>query len=108
MHCTPLVLVDANGSRPTSLQAEKFKRDVFLIFLTNFNEGEQIEKGFLRKRVRTMGLRRSRSIGKLRTHLQHVATATTTNVCRLYDWLQGISLHASPLSHFARLMKEAA
>jgi transposase len=55
-----------------------------------------------------MGLRRSRYIGEPRTHLQHVATATTTNVCRLYDWLKGISPHVSPLSHFARFMKEAA
>jgi hypothetical protein len=42
MYCTPLVLVYAHGSRSTSLQAEMFKRDVFLIFLTNFYEGEQV------------------------------------------------------------------
>jgi hypothetical protein len=44
----------------------------------------------------------------VRTHLQHVVTATAMNLCRLYDWLQGIAPHATPLSHFARLMKEAA
>ena len=58
--------------------------------------------------VRTMGLRRSRYIGKPRTHLQHVVTAAAMNVCRLYDWVQGISPHTTPLSHFARFMKEAA
>ena len=58
--------------------------------------------------VRRMGLRRSRYSGEPRTHLQHVATATAINVCRLYDWLTGVSLHATPLSHFVRLMKEAA
>lgn len=58
--------------------------------------------------VRRMGLRRSRYIGEPRTHLQHVVTATAMNVCRLYDWVEGISPHTTPLSHFARLMKEAA
>jgi len=41
--------------------------------------------------VRRMGLRRSRYVGEPRTHLQHVATATAINVCRLYDWLTGVS-----------------
>ena len=58
--------------------------------------------------VRRMGLRRSRYIGEPRTHLQHVATATAINLCRLYDWLTDISPHPTSLSHFARLMKEAA
>ena len=58
--------------------------------------------------VRTMGLRRSRYVGEPRTHLQHVVTATAMNVCRLYDWVEGSSPHTTPLSQFARLMKEAA
>jgi transposase len=58
--------------------------------------------------VRTMGLRRSRYIGEPRTHLQHVVTATAMNVSRLHDWAQGTSPHTTPLSHFARFMKEAA
>jgi transposase len=58
--------------------------------------------------VRRMGLRRSRSIGEPRTHLQHVVTATAMNVCRLYDWLEGISPHPTPLPHFARFMEQAA
>lgn len=62
----------------------------------------------MRKRVRTMGLRRSRYIGEPRTHLQHVATAAALNLCRLHDWLTGISPHCTPLSHFARFMKEIA
>jgi transposase len=55
-----------------------------------------------------MGLRRSRYIGEPRTHLQHVATATAINVSRLVDWLTGVTPHCTPLSHFARFMKEAA
>jgi len=58
--------------------------------------------------VRRMGLRRSRYIGEPRTHLQHVATATAINLCRLYDWFMGSSPHPSHLSHFARFMQEAA
>ncbi len=58
--------------------------------------------------VRTMGLRRSRYIGEPRTHLQHVATAAALNLCRLHDWLTGVSPHLTPLSHFARFMKEVA
>ncbi len=55
-----------------------------------------------------MGLRRSRYIGEPRTHLQHVVIATAINVYRVHDWLEGIAPHATPLSHFARFMKEAA
>lgn len=58
--------------------------------------------------VRRMGLRRSRYVGEPRTHLQHVATAAALNLCRLYDWLTGVSPHLTPLSHFARFMKEIA
>ncbi len=58
--------------------------------------------------VHRMGLRRSRYIGEPRTHLQHVATAAAINVCRLHDWLTGVSPHSTPLSHFERFMKEAA
>jgi transposase len=58
--------------------------------------------------VRTMGLRRARYVGEPRTHLQHVVTATAMNLSRLHDWEQGTSPHTTPLSQFARLMKEAA
>lgn len=58
--------------------------------------------------VRRMGLRRSRYIGEPRTHLQHVVIATAINVCRVHDWLEGIAPHSTPLSHFARFMKDAA
>jgi transposase len=58
--------------------------------------------------TRRMGLRRSRYIGEPRTQLQHVVIATAMNVCRLHDWLAGVSPHSNPLSHFARFMKAAA
>jgi transposase len=58
--------------------------------------------------TRRMGLRRSRYIGEPRTHLQHVVIATAMNVCRLHDWLAGVSPRTTPLSRFARFMKEVA
>jgi transposase len=58
--------------------------------------------------VRRMGLRRSRYIGEPRTHLQHVVTATAMNICRVHDWLEGISPRPTSLSHFARFTKEVA
>ena len=58
--------------------------------------------------VRRMGLRRSRYVGEPRTHLQHVATAAAINLCRLHDWSTGGSPHRTPLSQFARFMKQAA
>ncbi|TMD79687.1 MAG: hypothetical protein E6I97_04125 [Chloroflexi bacterium] len=36
-----------------------------------------------------MGLRRSRSIGQERTHLQHLAMAAAMNIVRLMRWLDG-------------------
>lgn len=58
--------------------------------------------------VRRMGLRRSRYIGEPRTHLQHVVTAAALSLCRLQDWLAGVSPHLTPQSHFARFMKKIA
>ncbi len=42
-----------------------------------------------RKRVRALGLRRSRSIGQEKTHLQHLATAAAMNIVRVVRWLDG-------------------
>lgn len=55
-----------------------------------------------------MGLRRSRYLGEPRTHLQQVVTATAMNVCRLYDWSEGITPRPTPLSRFARFMNAIA
>jgi transposase len=58
--------------------------------------------------VRRMGVRRSRSIGEPRTHLQHVATAAALNLCRVHDWVTGVSPHLTPLAHLARFRKKIA
>jgi transposase len=58
--------------------------------------------------VRTMGLRRSRSIGLPKTHLGHVAIATAVNVIQLMSWLRGEVPEQTRTSPFKRLMKQAA
>jgi hypothetical protein len=44
-------------------------------------------EGTISQGVHTCGLRRSRSIGAAKAHLQHVATAAAINVTRISDWL---------------------
>lgn len=78
-------------------QTEEFKKEY---------AGRAGVEGVHAQGVRRMGLRRSRYIGEPWTHLQHVVTAM--NVCRRHDWFEGIAPHSTPLSHFARFMKEAA
>ena len=58
--------------------------------------------------VRTMGLRRSRSIGLRKTHLGHVAIAAAINVIQLMSWLRGETPEQTRASPFKRVMKEAA
>ncbi len=104
-------------SRQRTLSVRRREAYVALEAARQREQTEEFKKEYARRAgvegvhaqgVRTMGLRRSRSIGEPRTHLQHVVTAAAMNVCRLHDWVEGISPHATPLSHFARLMKEAA
>ena len=42
-----------------------------------------VERKHFGRRVRVMGLRRSRYIGQEKTHLQHLATAAAMNVVRI-------------------------
>jgi hypothetical protein len=69
---------------------------------------EQALKGRIRKRVRTMGLRRSRYIGLRKTHLGHVAVATAINVIQLMSWLRGEAPEQTRTSPFKQVMKQAA
>jgi transposase len=80
-------------------QAEAFKQD--------YARRAGVE-GVHAQGVRRMGLRRSRYLGEPRTHLQQVVTATAMNVCRLYDWSEGITPRPTPLSRFARFMNAIA
>ena len=47
-------------------------------------------EGTISQGVRTMGLRRSRSIGQEKTHLQHIATAAALNLTRSLAWFNGV------------------
>ncbi len=65
-------------------------------------------EGTLSQGVRTMGLRRSRYIDQVRTHLQHVATAAAINVVRLMRWLLGEPHAKTRQSPLVQLLRPAA
>jgi transposase len=57
--------------------------------------------------VRAFDLRRSRSVGLPKTHLQHLAIATAINLVRVADWLDGNPLAPTRVSAFERLYTAA-
>ncbi len=57
--------------------------------------------------VRAFGLRRSRSIGLDKTHLQHVGIAAAINLVRVVAWLDGDELAPTRVSAFQRLYAAA-
>ena len=64
-------------------------------------------EGTISQGVRVMGLRRSRSIGQQKTHLQHVATAAALNLVRGMAWVNGLPRAQTQRSSFARLYDAA-
>jgi DDE family transposase len=58
--------------------------------------------------VRRGGLRRARSIGLAKAHLQHLITAVALNVVRLGEWWLGTPLAKTRRSPFAALRVAAA
>jgi transposase len=57
-------------------------------------------EGILAYGIRACGLRRSRSIGLARTHVQHVLTAAAMNLVRVARWLADkpcVRMRRSPL-----------
>ena len=64
-------------------------------------------EGTISQGVRVMGLRRSRSIGQEKTHLQHVATAAALNVVRSLAWFDGLPRAQTRRSAFVRLYDAA-
>jgi transposase len=57
--------------------------------------------------ARAFGLRRSRSIGLAKTHLQHIGIATAINLVRLAAWLRGELPASTRVSAFERLFLAA-
>lgn len=60
-------------------------------------------EGTISQAVRTAGLRTARFLGEAKTRLQHLATATALNWCRLAAWLVDHSPAQTRLSAFAEL-----
>lgn len=53
--------------------------------------------------MRAFGMRRSRSIGLAKTHLQHLGIAAAINVVRVVAWLDGEELAPTRVSAFQKL-----
>lgn len=64
-------------------------------------------EGTISQGVRTMGLRRSRSIGQEKTHLQHVAPAAALHLVRSMAWFDGLPRAPTRRSALARLSDAA-
>lgn len=62
-------------------------------------------EGTISQGFRAFDLRRSRSIGQNKTHLQHVINATAMNVTRILAYLIDISLRTTRISRFAALAR---
>lgn len=61
-------------------------------------------EGTISQGVRAFDLRRSRYIGQVKTHLQHIITATAIDVTRLLAFLMGIPRDGTRVSRFAALV----
>jgi transposase len=57
--------------------------------------------------VRALGLRRSRSIGLSKTHLEHVAIAAAIDLIQLMSFLRGEEPEQTRTSAFKRVMQQA-
>lgn len=64
-------------------------------------------EGTLSRGVRRCGLRRARSIGLAKTHLQHILIAVALNILRIGEWLLGLPRARTRVSAFARLTAAA-
>jgi transposase len=85
-------------------QARRQQRSPTVVSQYHLREGVEatISQG-----VRAFGMRRSRYVGEAKTHLQHVGIAAAINVCRLIDWLDGLSPAPTRVSAFERLFSAA-
>jgi len=71
-------------------------------FIEIYSQRAGIE-GTFSQGVRAFGLRQARYRGLKKTHLQEVATATSINVARITDWLNGVPTAATRRSRLAAL-----
>ena len=61
-------------------------------------------EGTISQGVRSFGMSRSRYVGLVKTHLQHVVTATAINFVRVSNWLNGEPLAQTRKTAFVRLV----
>ena len=64
--------------------------------------------GTISQGVRAFGMRRSRYLGRAKTHLQHLATTAAINIERVADWLAGVDREQTRRSAFTRVMMPLA
>jgi hypothetical protein len=60
-------------------------------------------EGTLSQGTRALALRRSRYLGQVKTHLQHILTVVAINLARFVDWLNQVPLAPTRTSAFAAL-----
>jgi transposase len=65
-------------------------------------------EGSLSQAVRRCGLRRSRYLGQLKTHLEHLLIAASLNFVRVANWLAGTPRAQTRESAYLRLLATAA
>lgn len=71
-------------------------------FKERYNQRAGIE-GTISQAAFTLGMRRTRYRGLIKTHLHHIATSAAIDVFRMVDWIMGKHRASTRLSHFARL-----
>jgi transposase len=61
-------------------------------------------EGTISQAIRAFGMRRSRYMGRVKTHLQHLLTAAALNLVRVSEWLAETPRARTRKSQFERLM----
>jgi transposase len=88
-------------ARHEALQTARTRQQT-AAFKTLYRRRAGIE-GTFSQTTRNTGLRRARYLGMPKTHLQHIITATATNIVRLVSWLDGVPFAKTRTSRFAAL-----
>jgi transposase len=88
-------------ARHETLQTARTRQQIDT-FKTLYRRRTGIE-GTFSQTTRNTGLRRARYRGMPKTHLQHIVTATATNIVRLVSWLDGVPFAKTRTSRFAAL-----
>jgi transposase len=97
----PRQLVFRSQEHHEAIQAAR-KRQTTQEFQERYAKRSGIE-GTISQGVRAFDLRVSRYLGRKKTHLQHVFTATAMNVVRLFQWHMGDTPSHPRISRFAAL-----